>query len=136
MNRQKKTQAVQLLAEYLHELQAELPNEFTLALHQLLKTVNQSTIARSGPKKSQVKNVSLSWVDNSSGADNEDAFVIERCEETGRGKTKTCVFAELDTVGSDVTNYNDVPGGASYKYRVKARRSGSSDSDYSNELKI
>jgi M6 family metalloprotease-like protein len=96
----------------------------------------QASVTTSGSKRNQVKNVSLSWADNSSDPENEDLFVIERCEETGKGKSKTCAFAEYDTVGPDTTGYNDVTDGATYMYRVKARRSGSSDSDYSNEVKI
>ena len=80
--------------------------------------------------------VSLEWADNSSGAHNEDAFVIERCEETGKGKDKSCAFAAHATVGQDVNSYSETPGSGTFMYRVKARRGTSDDTAYSNEVKI
>ena len=81
-------------------------------------------------------NVSLNWVDNSSGADNEDSFIIERCEETGNGRTKTCNFSEHATISRDITFYEEIPGSGTFKYRVKARRGAGDDTGYSNEVEI
>ena len=84
-------------------------------------------------KDKVVTGVTLNWTDN---ADNEDEFVIERCEETGKGKNKTCVFAGIATVGADVTTFFDnSPGSGTLKYRVKASNA-TGDSAYSNEVKI
>ena len=71
-----------------------------------------------------VSEIDLSWTDNSS---NEDNFNIER--HSGDGN-----FAEIATVGADVTNYNDTGLSASttYTYRVRASN-GAGNSDYSNE---
>lgn len=89
-----------------------------------------------GKGKNAVTTVKLSWADNSNGEENEDLFVIERCEETGKGKGKTCVFASHATVGRDVNSYSETPGSGTFMYRVKARRGASDDTAYSNEVKI
>ena len=67
--------------------------------------------------------IDLGWTDN---ADNEDGFKIE-------SKT-TGAFEQIDTVGADVTTYNDTGLSASttYTYRVRAYN-GAGDSAYSNE---
>jgi len=96
-------------------------------------TANVST---SGNGRNASTNVSLNWVDNSNGADNEDNFVIERCLESGKGKTKTCIFSEHVTLGQDTNSYSESPGSGTFKYRVKARRGGNDDTGYSNEVKI
>jgi hypothetical protein len=69
--------------------------------------------------------INLSWADNSN---NEDSFRIERCQ--GAGCTN---FAEIASVGANVTTFNDTGLAASttYIYRVRARNS-AGDSDYSN----
>lgn len=72
----------------------------------------------------------LDWVNNSI---NEEAFVIERCQETGKGRNKICDFNFLGDVGVGVTTYFDDPGSGTFKYRVKVSNS---DSGYSNEVKI
>lgn len=84
-------------------------------------------------KKAPIISVDLSWTDN---ANNEDGFVIERCQETGKGKNKACNFSSLTNVGADTTSYSDssVPSGT-VKYRVKAYN-GAGDSAYSNEAKF
>lgn len=87
-------------------------------------------------KKDPIKTVELNWTDNSNGADNEDVFVIERCTETGNGKNKVCPFSEQAVVGQDVTTYTETAGSGTFKYRVKARRNGSDETPYSNEVKI
>ena len=68
--------------------------------------------------------IDLSWTDN---ANNEDNFKIER--HAGDGN-----FAEIATVGANVTNYDDTGLSASttYTYRVRASN-GVGDSGYSNE---
>lgn len=86
----------------------------------------------SGKGKNAVTlSVSLSWNDNAS---DESGFVVERCVETGKGKSKSCDFASIATLGSNVTSYTDtsVPSGT-VKYRVKAYGAGG-DSAYSNEV--
>ena len=84
-------------------------------------------------KKTTISYVDLNWSDNSN---NETTFVIQRCQETGKGKNKTCNFADLNTLGADVTTYRDssVTSGT-YKYRVRAVNANGS-SGYSNEVVI
>jgi endoglucanase len=69
--------------------------------------------------------IDLAWQDNSG---NEDAFVIER--KLGAGGT----YAEVDTVGPNVTTYQDsgLDPETTYYYRVLARNE-AGDSDPSNE---
>jgi titin len=69
--------------------------------------------------------IDLTWVDNST---NEDGFAIERC--TGSDCTD---FAQIVTVGANVTTYTDTGLQAStpYSYRVLAYNA-AGDSDYSN----
>ncbi len=85
-------------------------------------------------KKKVVIGVVLNWTDNT---DNVDSFVIERCEQTGKGKNKTCKFAGIAVVGAEPTSFSDsdIPGGGRFKYRVKARNT-NGYSAYSNEVKI
>jgi PKD repeat protein len=83
-------------------------------------------------KKKVITDVQLDWSDNSS---NEDVFVIEHCEETGKGKNKACIFAEFAFVGANSTSFSDSPGSGRHKYRVKARNA-QGDSAYTNEVKI
>ena len=94
-----------------------------------------ASVSTSGKGKNAVKTVNLNWTDNSNGIDNEDIFVVERCLESGKGKTKTCNFAEYATPGQDVNSFSESPGSGTYKYRVKARRGTSDDTGYSNEVK-
>lgn len=70
----------------------------------------------------------LSWTDN---ADNENGFKIER--KTGANGA----WAQVATVGRDVTSFTDlsVTAGTNYVYRVRAAgATASSDSAYSNEV--
>jgi subtilisin family serine protease len=69
--------------------------------------------------------INLAWTDN---ANNEDGFKIERCQ--GAGCTN---FAQIATVGANVTSYSNTGLTAStdYSYRVRANNS-AGDSDYSN----
>ena len=83
-------------------------------------------------KKKVVTGVQLNWSDNSS---NEDVFIIEYCEETGKGKNKACNFAAITSVGANITSFSDSPGSGTHKYRVKARNA-QGDSAYTNEVKI
>jgi len=69
--------------------------------------------------------IDLSWTDN---ADDETSFKIERSTRNNSS------FAEIATVGQDVTSYSDtsVRKGTPYYYRVRAANA-SGESDYSNE---
>ena len=95
-----------------------------------------ASVNTSGKGKKVVKNVSLNWTDNSNGADNEDNFIVERCQESGKGKNKTCNFSQHAILGQDVTSFSESTGSGTYKYRVKARRGSGDDTGYSNEVKI
>jgi titin len=68
--------------------------------------------------------INLSWTDN---ADNETGFKIER--KTGAG-----AYAQIDTVGENVSSYQDttVSSDTQYHYRVRAYNP-IGDSSYSNE---
>ncbi len=71
--------------------------------------------------------IDLSWSDNSDPEFPEDGFTIERRNGTSGN------YAELATVGQDVTTYSDVLGdGWTYYYRVRAYN-GLGNSSYSNE---
>ncbi|MDZ7303603.1 MAG: fibronectin type III domain-containing protein [candidate division KSB1 bacterium] len=69
--------------------------------------------------------IDLAWVDN---ANNEDGFIIER--KTGAGGT----YAQIATVGANVTNYSNtgLTGSTQYYYRVRSFNA-SWNSPYSNE---
>src|SRR5262245_52891941 len=75
--------------------------------------------------KARAATLSLTWADNSS---NEAGFKIERRV----GITGT--FAQIATVGTNVTSYVDsaLAGGTTFCYRVRAFNS-AGDSAYSNE---
>ena len=83
-------------------------------------------------KKRVVTGIELKWTDNAS---NEEVFVIERCEETGKGRSKACTFYEFATVGANNTRFSYAPGSGTFQYRVKARNA-DGDSAYSNTVKI
>ena len=72
-----------------------------------------------------ISQINLSWTDNSSG---ESGFKIER--KMGSGGT----YAEIATVGANVTTYSNtgLNASATYYYRVRAYNS-SGNSTYSNE---
>ena len=95
-----------------------------------------ASVAVSGKGDTATKNVSLNWTDNSTGTDNEDMFVIERCLEGGKGRIKVCNFSQHATTGQDVTSFSESPGMGIYRYRVKARKGAGDDTAYSNEVKI
>ena len=70
--------------------------------------------------------INLSWTDNSN---NETGFKIER--KTGAG-----VFAQIATVGANVTTYSNSTGlvaNTTYTYRVRYYQGTTLNSDYSNE---
>ncbi|MBN1642087.1 MAG: protease inhibitor I42 family protein [Anaerolineae bacterium] len=69
--------------------------------------------------------IDLSWADN---ATDETGFKIERC--TGAGCSD---YAQIATVGANVTSYSNtgLAASTSYSYRVRATN-GAGDSDYSN----
>jgi PKD repeat protein len=82
-----------------------------------------SNLTASAVSSSQIN---LAWTDNSG---DEDGFKIERCQ--GAGCTN---FAQIATVGANVTTYSNTGLSASttYRYRVRAHNA-SGDSPYSNE---
>ena len=69
--------------------------------------------------------INLTWVDSDT---TEQGFKIERC--TGAGCSN---FAQIATVGANVTSYSNtgLTGSTSYSYRVRAYNAGG-DSNYSN----
>jgi predicted phage tail protein len=69
--------------------------------------------------------INLSWTDN---ANNETGFKIERCQNAGCSN-----FAQIATVGANVTTYSNtgLTPSTSYSYRVRATNA-SGDSAYSN----
>jgi predicted phage tail protein len=69
--------------------------------------------------------INLAWTDN---ANNETGFKIERCQGAGCSN-----FAQINTVGANVTTYSDtgLTASTSYSYRVRATNLGG-DSAYSN----
>jgi hypothetical protein len=69
--------------------------------------------------------INLAWTDNSS---NETGFKIERCTGTGCSD-----FAQIATVGANVTTYQNtgLTADTTYRYQVRAYNAGG-DSDYSN----
>jgi uncharacterized delta-60 repeat protein len=75
--------------------------------------------------------VNLRWTDNTI---NETGFVIERCEGA------TCDFSVVIefTVGTDVSSFLDdtVCESTTYRYRVKAYKSGEWTTDYSNVISV
>ncbi len=70
--------------------------------------------------------IDLSWTDNTA---DETGFKIERC--TGSGCSG---FAQIDTVGANVSSYADtsVCNTTDYNYRVRAYKTAAWDSGYSN----
>ena len=69
--------------------------------------------------------INLAWTDNSN---NEDGFEIDRCQGAGCSS-----FAQIATVGANVTTYSNtgLSNGTSYSYRVRANNA-SGDSPNSN----
>jgi len=78
------------------------------------------------PVESNAAQFTLSWVDNST---NEDGFAIERATGTGGA------FAQVGTVGANVTSFTDTGLGAAttYCYRVRAFSAAAGNSPYSNQ---
>jgi hypothetical protein len=85
-------------------------------------------VAPSSPaaSSSSVSQINLTWTDNSA---NEDGFRIER--KTGIAGT----YSAIDTVGANVTNYNDagLTEATTYYYRMTAYNA-QGDSMYSSEV--
>ena len=96
-----------------------------------------ATVTRSGKGKNATKSVTLNWTDNSTGSQNEDSFQVERCEEIGPKKNKTCAFSDYHSpVSQDVTSFSDPETlSGTYKYRVRAVK-GTQETASSNEVKI
>jgi tripartite motif-containing protein 71 len=69
--------------------------------------------------------INLSWADNDA---TEQGFKVERCTGTGCSD-----FAQIATVGANVTGYSNtgLAASTSYSYRVRAYNA-AGDSDYSN----
>lgn len=88
----------------------------------------------SGRGRNQVIAYTLDWTDN---ADNEDYFIIERCQVFGRGQRTSCVYdSSLDIqVGADTTSYELGTVSSSFRYRVKAVNT-YGESSPSNEVGI
>jgi hypothetical protein len=85
----------------------------------------------SGKGKHKTVSLSLNWKDN---ANNEDYFVIERCQETGRKKSKICSFSHLSTLPADTVSFIETPASGTFKYKVSAiNRFGISTS---NEVRV
>jgi PKD repeat protein len=92
-----------------------------------------ATVQSIGRGKKQTKTVRLDWVDNS---DNEDSFVLEICQKSGRGKSKGCTFVPYgDPVLDNITTFEDSGIVGNFRFRVKAQNA-NGDSAYSNEVNI
>jgi carboxypeptidase T len=85
--------------------------------------VAPTNLASAAASSSQIN---LSWTDSDN---TETGFKIERC--TGAGCSD---FAQIGTVGVNVTSYSNtgLTASTSYSYRIRAYN-GAGDSDYSNE---
>jgi hypothetical protein len=103
----------------------------------------RAALVGKGRSKSYAGFVRLAWSDNS---DDEDEFVIERCDQvalSGNGKKQTAVCSGAwglvltASVGSDTTSFDDytAQGGSAYVYRVKAVNP-SGSSPYSNPADV
>ncbi|PID59209.1 MAG: hypothetical protein CR986_06950 [Ignavibacteriae bacterium] len=79
-------------------------------------------------KSENLGKITLSWTDNSSA---ENGFYIER------GEGNPIVFSKIDSVGENVTTYNDftVEEGVEYSYRINSYNS-IITSEYSNVISI
>jgi hypothetical protein len=86
-----------------------------------------------GRGRNKTKTVTLTWTDNSTA---ENAFVIERCEETGKGRNKTCMFGDYAPADADMTTFTDTDVAGKYHYRVKEHDGAQGYSASSNEVKI
>ena len=80
-----------------------------------------ATVNYTGSGKNKAfKSVTLRWTASAGTAQ----FRIERCTQTGSGKSKTCSYPglALATVGAGSTAYEDTTAaaGATYKYRVRS----------------
>lgn len=91
-------------------------------------TPTPTPVAPSGLTATAVSSsqINLAWTDN---ANNETGFKIESCQGGGCSN-----FAEIATVGANVTTFNNtgLAASTSYSYRVRATNLGG-DSAYSNE---
>jgi transcriptional regulator CtsR len=94
--------------------------------------VSVTTSAPSAPSNLKAERrsntvIDLEWNDNS---DNETGFKIERKKEGGK-------YAQIDTVGGDVTTYTDsgLSSNTTYFYRVRAYNS-IGDSSYCTEVSV
>jgi len=89
-----------------------------------------TSVQTSARGKTKTKTVTVRWSDNST---NETNFMIERCQESGKGKNKSCSYTYL-TVGENVTSFVESGVSGTIKYRVKAQNS-NGDSAWSNQAK-
>lgn len=99
--------------------------EVTMPLSSPAAPSDLRATARTSRGKNKSIWVDLSWIDN---ADNEEAFVVERC--IGKGCTS---FSPILSVGANAQSYRDeeVASRTTYSYRVKATNGGGS-STWSN----
>lgn len=70
-----------------------------------------------GKGKNKTRSLVLNWVDNSA---NEDNFVLERCQESGRGKSKSCNYSDLTTLAANTTSYSAAISKGTFKYKVRS----------------
>ena len=85
-----------------------------------------------GKGKRQTVSLTLNWQDN---ADNEISFVLERCQEVGKGKSKSCAFSDVKTLPANTLSFTESSLKGTFKYKIRAINSfGSSRS--SNEVKV
>ena len=91
-------------------------------------------VVTSGKGRNKQRSLNLSWQDN---ADNEDEYILQRCQETGKGKNKKCDYSSGVQIHlpADSNSYQEEPESGTFKYRVKASNS-IGDSVFSNEVKI
>ena len=93
----------------------------------------EAVVSATGKGKKQVKTAELTWTDN---ADNETAYIVERCEQTGKGKSKQCDFSQLgNDLPPDTTSFSDAPGSGTFMYQIRAINS-VGPSAFSNVVKI
>ncbi len=76
-----------------------------------------TTFNVSGKGKARTRTLILNWNDNST---NEASFIIESCQESGRGKSKTCDYSDLISLPADTVSYSPIISKGTFKYKVRA----------------
>jgi len=87
-------------------------NTAPLAPSELTATFNVS-----GKGKARTRTLVLNWVDHSA---NEDYFIVESCQEIGKGKSKTCAYSDLTSLAADTVSYIPATHKGTFKYKVRA----------------